>query len=162
MHRIFQTFIDLLSAAEDPVGFSDAMAATAAALDLSCFATMRSQTASTASVMATSTNWPTPVRDIRILDLSQMLAGPYGTMILADHGAKVIKIESLEGDMTRTAGGAGSPTGVDRRLQGYFQSVDRNKESVVLDLKTAGGREAFKRMVRDADAVTVKPVRIPN
>lgn len=91
--------------------------------------------------------------DIRVLDLTQMLAGPYATMILCDHGAEVIKIESPDGDMTRTAGGAASPVGKDRVLQGYFQSVDRNKESVVLDLKSAGGRDAFLRMVKSADAV---------
>lgn len=91
--------------------------------------------------------------DIRVLDLTQMLAGPYATMILADHGAEVIKIESPDGDMTRTAGGAASPAGTDRVLQGYFQSIDRNKESVVLDLKSAAGREAFLRMVEGADAV---------
>lgn len=91
--------------------------------------------------------------DIKILDLTQMLAGPYATMILADHGATVIKVESLEGDMTRTAGGAGSSVGRERTLQGYFQSIDRNKESVVLDLKSAAGRDAFLRMVESADAV---------
>lgn len=88
--------------------------------------------------------------DLRVIDLTQMLAGPYGTMVLADHGAQVIKVESLIGDMTR--GGKGSDDR-QRLLGGYFQSIDRNKESVVLDLKTDGGRRAFKALVRDADAV---------
>lgn len=96
---------------------------------------------------------PGALGDIRVLDLTQMLAGPYATMILADHGAEVIKIESPDGDMTRTAGGAASPAGTDRLLQGYFQSINRNKESVVLDLKSAAGRDAFLRMVEGADAV---------
>lgn len=91
--------------------------------------------------------------DIKIIDLTQMLAGPYATMMLADHGAQVIKVESTEGDMSRAAGGMVGAEGVDRRLAGYFQSISRNKDSVVLDLKTEGGRLAFKALVRDADAV---------
>lgn len=90
--------------------------------------------------------------DLRIIDLTQMLAGPYGTMMLADHGATVIKVESPEGDMTR-AGGPFRADDSERLLGGYFQSVDRNKESVCLDLKTETGRAAFKALIRDADAV---------
>ena len=93
------------------------------------------------------------LRDIRIIDLTQMLAGPYGTMLLADHGADVIKIEPLEGDMTRR-GGPFRDDDSQRILGGYFQSVDRNKKSVCLDLKSPAGREALKALVRDADAVT--------
>ena len=88
--------------------------------------------------------------DVRVIDLTQMLAGPYGTMMLADHGAQVIKVESPAGDMTRGSAGSG---GQKRVLGGYFQSIDRNKDSVVLDLKTEGGRDAFKALIRDADAV---------
>ncbi len=91
--------------------------------------------------------------DLKIIDLTQMLAGPYGTMMLADHGAKVIKIESVEGDMSRTATAEAADSKSDRLLSGYFQSIGRNKESVVLDLKTEGGVRAFKALVRDADAV---------
>jgi len=91
--------------------------------------------------------------DLRIIDLTQMLAGPYATMMLADHGAQVIKIESPEGDMSRTAGGAESAAGKPRTLVGYFQSIDRNKDSVVLDLKTEGGRNALKALIKDADAL---------
>lgn len=79
--------------------------------------------------------------DIRVIDLTQMLAGPYGTMVLADHGAQVIKVEPPNGDMTRGPLGSG---GQQRELGGYFQSIDRNKESVVLDLKTEGGKSALK------------------
>ena len=91
--------------------------------------------------------------DIRILDLTQMLAGPFGTMMLADHGAEVIKVESPAGDMTRPGG----PFPSDDQAKthgGYFQSVNRNKKSIVLDLKSEAGREAFKKLVKDADAVT--------
>jgi crotonobetainyl-CoA:carnitine CoA-transferase CaiB-like acyl-CoA transferase len=90
--------------------------------------------------------------DIKVIDLTQMLAGPYGTMMLADHGATVIKVEPPDGDMTRAAG----PFRQDdarKALGGYFQSIDRNKRSVCLDLKTEEGRAALKAMVRDADAL---------
>lgn len=91
--------------------------------------------------------------DIRIIDLTQMLAGPYGTMMLADHGAEVIKVESTIGDMTRPGG----PFHDDDVLQthgGYFQSVNRGKKSIVLDLKSEDGKNALKAMVANADAIT--------
>ena len=91
--------------------------------------------------------------DIRILDLTQMLAGPYGTMMLADHGAEVIKIESPQGDMTRP-GGPFHADDEQRTHGGYFQSVNRNKQSIVLDLKSQDGRDAFMALVESADAVT--------
>jgi crotonobetainyl-CoA:carnitine CoA-transferase CaiB-like acyl-CoA transferase len=91
--------------------------------------------------------------DIRIIDLTQMLAGPYGTMVLADHGAEVIKIEGLDGDVTRSAGPYRDGDNV-QALGGYFQSVDRNKRSVCLDLKTEEGKRIFKDLVKTADAVT--------
>lgn len=93
------------------------------------------------------------LKDIRIIDLTQMLAGPYGTMMLADHGADVIKVEPLGGDMTR-ASGPFREDDAQRVLGGYFQSVDRNKRSICLDLKTAGGQEALKALVRESDAIT--------
>ncbi|WP_428481683.1 CaiB/BaiF CoA transferase family protein [Pyruvatibacter mobilis] len=89
---------------------------------------------------------------IRVLDLTQMLAGPYGTMMLADHGAEVIKIEPPHGDMTR-ASGPWFEDDTRRSHGGYFQSVNRNKRSVVLDLKSEDGRQAFLRLVEKADVV---------
>ena len=91
--------------------------------------------------------------DIKIIDLTQMLAGPYGTMMLADHGATVIKVESPTGDMTRP-GGPFRSDDEEKTHGGYFQSVNRNKKSIVLDLKTAEGREALIALVKDADAIT--------
>lgn len=91
--------------------------------------------------------------DIKILDLTQMLAGPYGTMILADHGAQVIKVEGPDGDITRSAGPYKEGDNV-QALGGYFQSVDRNKRSICLDLKTEEGKQIFKELVRHVDAVT--------
>jgi crotonobetainyl-CoA:carnitine CoA-transferase CaiB-like acyl-CoA transferase len=90
--------------------------------------------------------------DVKIIDLTQMLAGPYGTMVLADHGAQVIKVEPPEGDMTRQTGPYRADDEV-RSLGGYFQSIDRNKLSVCLDLKTPEGKTAFLALARDADAV---------
>jgi crotonobetainyl-CoA:carnitine CoA-transferase CaiB-like acyl-CoA transferase len=95
---------------------------------------------------------PGSLSDIRIIDLTQMLAGPYATMMLADHGADVIKIEPPEGDQVRPVG----PFRADDRrkiLGGYFQSINRNKRSVCLDLKKPEGRSALLKMVADADAI---------
>ena len=92
------------------------------------------------------------LRDLRIIDLTQMLAGPYATMMLADHGAEVIKVEAPDGDMARHAGPFRSDD-AKRVLGGYFQSINRNKQSVCLDLKTTPGQMALKALVRNADAV---------
>jgi crotonobetainyl-CoA:carnitine CoA-transferase CaiB-like acyl-CoA transferase len=89
---------------------------------------------------------------IRILDLTQMLAGPFGTMILADHGAEVIKVEPPSGDMTR-AGGIYPKDDSQRTHNGYFQSVNRNKKSIVLNLKSEEGKAALLELVKSADAV---------
>lgn len=89
---------------------------------------------------------------LRVIDLTQMLAGPFCTMMLADLGADVIKVESPDGDGSRKMGPAprdleGSGFG------GYFASVNRNKRSIVLDIKTAQAREAILKMVTRVDAV---------
>ncbi len=92
--------------------------------------------------------------DIRIIDLTQMLAGPFGTMMLADHGAEVIKVEPPKsGDMTRV-GGPCHQDDEQKTHNGYFQSVNRNKKSIALDLKTPEGKEALFALVKDADAIT--------
>ena len=94
-----------------------------------------------------------PLSDVRVLDLTQALAGPYCTMLLADLGADVIKIEPPAGDISRSMG----PLPVDREgcdYGGYFASVNRNKRSVVLDIKVrkppknepAGQRRAVGRL----------------
>lgn len=91
--------------------------------------------------------------DIKIIDLTQMLAGPFGTMMLADHGAEVIKVENPKfGDMTRP-GGPFHDDDEDKTHGGYFQSVNRNKRSITLDLKTEDGINAVKALVKDADAI---------
>jgi crotonobetainyl-CoA:carnitine CoA-transferase CaiB-like acyl-CoA transferase len=89
---------------------------------------------------------------VRIVDLTQMLAGPYCTMLLADQGAEIIKVEPLDGDHTRIIG----PYHKDDQLKafgGYFASVNRNKKSIGIDLKTPEGRELVLRLCDNADAV---------
>ena len=81
-----------------------------------------------------------------------MLAGPYCTMILADHGADVIKIEPPDGDMSRRLGPYADFNGKQEH-SGYFHSINRNKRSMVLDLKSVEGVTVFKRLVQSADVV---------
>ena len=87
---------------------------------------------------------------MRVLDLTQVMSGPFCTMILADMGADVIKIESpTAGDQTRKSWGT-AVKGEDSRA---FFSLNRNKRSVVLDLKSTEGREQFYELVETADVV---------
>ncbi|HYM72676.1 MAG TPA: CaiB/BaiF CoA-transferase family protein [Stellaceae bacterium] len=91
---------------------------------------------------------PGPLSGITIVDLSRILAGPYCTMLLAELGARVIKVEAPGG-------------GDDARQYGpftngkstYFASVNRGKESIALDLKAPGDREIFERLLDKADAI---------
>jgi CoA:oxalate CoA-transferase len=91
---------------------------------------------------------PGPLSGITIVDLSRILAGPYCTLLLAELGARVIKVEAPK-------------TGDDARQYGpftngkstYFASVNRGKESIALDLKAPGDREIFERLLDKADAV---------
>jgi crotonobetainyl-CoA:carnitine CoA-transferase CaiB-like acyl-CoA transferase len=90
-----------------------------------------------------------PLAGVRVLDLSQFLAGPYGTQILGDLGAEVIKIEQPGvGDGCR-----GFPPHFRHGFSGYFLAVNRNKKSVTLDLKQAEGRQVFYDLVRRSDVV---------
>ena len=82
-----------------------------------------------------------PLAGLTVLDLTRVLSGPYCTMLLADMGARVIKIEQPgRGDETRAWG----PPFVAGE-SAYFLSINRNKESVTLDFKQPGGREALDR-----------------
>ena len=91
---------------------------------------------------------PSLLSNVRIIDLSRMLAGPYGSMLLGDLGAEVIKIEEPAGDFTRipvqySMGGIGA----------YFLAINRNKKSIVLDLTTPQGREVLHDFVKVSDVV---------
>jgi crotonobetainyl-CoA:carnitine CoA-transferase CaiB-like acyl-CoA transferase len=93
-----------------------------------------------------------PLSDIVVLDLTQMLSGPFATMVLADLGADVIKVEPFVGDLTR-AMGPHLPDDNTRHYGGYFASINRNKRSLALNLKDPRGVDVLKRMVVDADVV---------
>lgn len=86
--------------------------------------------------------------EIRVLDLTRMLAGPYGSLLLADLGAEVIKIEPPGGDPMRQMG----PYFVSGE-SAYFLSINRNKESICLDLKSEHGRQAFLDLTARSDVV---------
>ncbi len=89
-----------------------------------------------------------PLEGIKVLDLSTMYPGPYCTMILADFGAEVVKIEPPEGgDFFRVLPPMIEDTG------GYFFQVNRNKKSVSVNLKSEEGKEIFFNLVKDADVV---------
>ncbi|VDC24943.1 CoA transferase [Pseudogemmobacter humi] len=89
---------------------------------------------------------------LRVLDLSRMLSGPYATMMLADHGAEVIKIEDAGGDTSRK-NGPFREDDPDQDWAGYFVSLNRSKKSVRLDLKSEAGKAALRGMVRSADVL---------
>ena len=93
-----------------------------------------------------------PLSDLLVLDLTRALAGPHAAMMLGDLGARVIKVESPAGDDTR---GWGPPFIGDEgeRESTYFMAANRNKESLVLDLKSAEDREVLERLVVRADVL---------
>jgi CoA:oxalate CoA-transferase len=89
-----------------------------------------------------------PLAGRRILEVCHMLAGPYCGMLLADLGAEVIKIETGDGDIARQTGNQSiGPHNV------YFASLNRNKKSVLIDLKDPAGISSFRRLVGSADAL---------
>lgn len=86
--------------------------------------------------------------DIKVLDLTRVLAGPYATMVLADLGAEIIKIEQPEkGDDSRAYGPYKNGESA------YFMSLNRNKESITLNLKTPEGKEILKELVKKVDVL---------
>jgi len=98
-----------------------------------------------------------PLSGVRVLDLSTVIFGPYASMVLADYGAEVIKIESPQGDPTRYIGPAGEPG-----MAAIFLGVNRNKKSVVLDLKTEPGLTALHALIDTADILmhNIRPQKL--
>ncbi|MGY1644195.1 CaiB/BaiF CoA transferase family protein [Geodermatophilus sp. SYSU D00703] len=99
-----------------------------------------------------------PLAGLRVVDLTQVLSGPFCTMLLADLGADVVKVEPPAGDVARRWGPpVGSPddetTRDDASYGGYFASVNRNKRSICLDLKSVDGRQTLLDLLADADVV---------
>lgn len=98
----------------------------------------------------TQTTTERPLDGVRVLDCTQVLAGPFATQLLVDLGAEVIKIErSGYGDLTRSVGFELGDSG----LTDYFSAMNRGKKSVELDLSSDGGAEAFERLAEKADVV---------
>jgi len=89
-----------------------------------------------------------PLTDVTVLDVTQMVSGPFASMQLADLGADVYKIERPDGGEL----GRSNPPFVEGRST-YFASVNRNKESVAMDLKSDCGREAFRSLAERADVI---------
>ena len=94
-----------------------------------------------------------PLKGIKILDLTHMLAGPYGTMVLADLGAEIIKIEPpLKGEITRNLLKNDPDYSVDG-VGAYHLTLGRNKKSLTLDLKSEPGKNIFYQLVKKVDVV---------
>ncbi len=89
-----------------------------------------------------------PLSRLRVLDLTQFLSGPYATQILGDLGAEVIKVESPDGDMTRRL-----PPYFVGSESAYYLSVNRNKRSLVIDMKSDSGRELVRDLALSCDIV---------
>jgi len=92
---------------------------------------------------------------VLVIDFTQMLSGPFAAMMLADQGARVIKVEPPGGDRTRKFGPfkPGQLTMADGGYGGYFASTNRNKEGLCVDLKSPEGREVILRLAAKADIV---------
>src|SRR5215470_14979479 len=88
-----------------------------------------------------------PLTGIRVIDLTRVLSGPFSTMLLADMGADVIKIETPHGDTVRGQGE------LVNGLSWYFASFNRNKRSVVLDLRQEEARALLARLLETADVL---------
>lgn len=95
--------------------------------------------------MTASTNRSGPLQKYRIVDLTAMVSGPLGTQLLADQGADVIKVETPSGDLMRHAAPARNG------MSAAYLLTNRNKRSVVLDLKSAQGKETLDRLIATAD-----------
>jgi len=96
---------------------------------------------------------PGALAGLKVVDLTRVLGGPYCTMILADHGAEVIKIEPPQGDEVRDWGPPFVEQADGARDASYFIGINRNKQSLALDLGKAEGRSVLLRLLEGADVL---------
>src|SRR5207237_608619 len=89
-----------------------------------------------------------PLAGIKIVDMTSVLMGPFATQMLGDYGADVIKVEALEGDITRLIGPTRHPG-----MGPVFLNANRSKRSLALDLKQEAGREVLLRLAETADVL---------
>lgn len=89
-----------------------------------------------------------PLVGVRVIDLTNIFMGPLATRMLGDLGADVIKVEAREGDSTRRLGAMG-----DQGLGPIFLGINRNKRSIVIDLKNGDGTEVFRRLIMESDVL---------
>ena len=88
-----------------------------------------------------------PLTGIKVLDLTRVVSGPFCTMLLADFGAEVIKVESLDGDPSRVTGIVGEGENP------YFVNMNRNKQSITINLKAEEGKKIIRRLVKTSDVL---------
>lgn len=100
---------------------------------------------------------PSPLQGVRVIDLTSVVFGPLATQIMGDLGADVIKVESPEGDSTRYTGPSRS-----KDMSALFMGANRNKRSIVIDLKQARGRDLLWNLVDTADVFvhSMRPQKI--
>ena len=98
-----------------------------------------------------------PLAGLRVIDITTVMLGPYATQMLGDYGADVIKVESPEGDSTRTTG-----PGTEPGMAATFMGANRSKRSIVLDLKQLAGRDALLALLEGADVLvcSVRPQKM--
>src|SRR5205807_4490260 len=89
---------------------------------------------------------PGPLAGIRVIEVAIAVLGPLAAQVLGDMGAEVIKVETPDGDPMRQIGPARNPG-----MAAYFLNVNRNKKSLVLDLKRPAAQEAMRRLAATAD-----------
>jgi len=87
-----------------------------------------------------------PFDGVRVLDMTTVVVGPYSAQMLGDMGAEVIKVEAPDGDLTRGAG-----PWVNKGMGANYMQLNRNKRAICLNLKTEGGAEALRAMLRETD-----------
>ena len=88
-----------------------------------------------------------PLKGVKVVDLTRIVSGPFCTMLLADFGADVIKVEALEGDPSRVTGIVG------KGENPYFVNLNRNKRTIPVDMKSEEGKEIVRRLVKTSDVL---------